>query len=154
MKIIVLSHHVWKCAALAAALWFAAFAPASENLSKAEPVVPKSIFVDDVKGGRDPFFPNSTRRLEMLPRIATASTNAAPAPSVLFDQLFLKGISGTKGEPLAIINSSTIGLGEVAEIKCSGRVVKVRCREIRERSVLIELVGSHEIKELKLRDNI
>jgi hypothetical protein len=153
MKTSFFCHQVWKCAAISAALALAMFARASENVAKAEPGVPKSVFVDDVQNGKDPFFPNSTRRLEESPRIA-ATTNSAPISSALFDQLFLKGISGTKGEPLAIINTATVGLGEVAEIKCSGQIVKVRCREIRERSVLVELVGSHEVKELKLRDNI
>jgi hypothetical protein len=153
MKALNLCHQVWKCVAVSAVLVLATFARGSEHAVKSDLAVPKSVFVDDVQNGKDPFYPNSTRRAEALPRVAT-TTNSAPASSLLFDQLFLKGISGTKGEPLAIINTATIGLGEVAEIRCSGQVLKVRCREIRERSVLIELVGSHEVKELKLRDNI
>lgn len=153
MKPLSLCYQLWKCAAVSTVLALAMFARGSEHVVPTDPAVPKSVFVDDVQNGKDPFYPNSTRRQEALPRVA-ATTNSAPVPSMLFDQLFLKGISGTKGEPLAIINSATVGLGEIAEIKCSGQIVKVRCREIRERSVLIELVGSHEVKELKLRDNI
>ena len=68
--------------------------------------------------------------------------------------LTLKGLSGTKERPLALINGSTLAAGETAEIKCSGQILKIRCREIRERSVLIELDGGSEIKELKLREGI
>ncbi|HWN93588.1 MAG TPA: hypothetical protein VNT99_01035 [Methylomirabilota bacterium] len=142
-----------KSAALASVLGFAVLACASEKpLAKMDPVVPKSMFVDDVKNGKDPFFPNSIRRQEALPRIAV--TNEVAPVNLLFEQLFLKGISGIKGQQLALINSSTLATGEVAEIKFGGRSIKVRCREIRERSVLIELDGSHETRELKLREGI
>lgn len=114
-------------------------------------VVPKSIFLDDATSGKDPFFPNSTRRLDTA--VTTASTNVV-APSSFLSQLALKGISGPKGQLLAIINNATLAAGELAEVKVGGRTVKVRCREIRERSVLIELEGGGEVKELKLRDGI
>ena len=67
----------------------------------------------------------------------------------------LKGISGTKAQPLALINSSTIAEGEVADIKWGLRqVVKVRCLEIRDSSVLVQLVGTSETRELKFREGI
>ncbi|HTD65971.1 MAG TPA: hypothetical protein VK846_05505, partial [Candidatus Limnocylindria bacterium] len=75
-------------------------------------------------------------------------------PSELFNLLVLKGLSGTRGQMLALINSSTVGVGELAEIRCGGRFLKIRCREIRDRSVIIELEGLGEIKELKLREGI
>ena len=150
-----------KCGALAALIWCGVVqaadlvaSPATNAAvvsAKAPVVVPKSVFVDDVQSGRDPFFPNSARRLDSA--ITTASTNVV-APVSLLGQLALKGISGTKGQLLAIINNATVAVGEVAEVKVGARTVKVRCREIRDHSVLIELEGGGETKELKLREGI
>ncbi len=142
--------------ALAAFIWCAA-ARAAEPVAQHAPaapaqiLVPKSLFDDGPQAGKDPFFPNSTRRLEAA--VPTTSTSAV-APSSFLSQLALKGISGTKGQLLAIINNATMAAGELAEVKVGGRTVKIRCREIRDRSVLIELEDGGEVKELKLRDGI
>jgi hypothetical protein len=115
------------------------------------PVVVKSVFTDDPNAGKDPFYPRSARR---QPTVEVASVTNTPPPSTLFSQLTLKGISGTKGQRLALINSSTIGVGERAEIRAGAQFVKILCREIRDSSVLIELVGGGEVRELKLRQGI
>ena len=142
-----------RLATFAFALGCGAFAHAGDkSLPPTETVIPKSVFVDDANHGKDPFFPNSTRRLEALPRIAV--TNTVSPVNVLWDQLFLKGISGTKEQRLALINSATVAEGELAELRVGQHILKLRCREIRERSVLIELVDSREIRELKLREGI
>jgi hypothetical protein len=114
--------------------------------------VPQSTFVDKADSGRDPFFPYSTRRRETVVR--AVPTNNIPQINALLEKLSLKGISGVKGQPLALINSSTIAEGELAEIRCGHQLVKVRCLEIRERSVLVELDGTRETKEIKLREGI
>ena len=146
------------CAALVAAMTYCAGAraggitPAPKAVT---PPVPKSVFMDEPDKGKDPFFPTSTRRSESLPRVVASSTNSAPETSTLFNLLQLKGISGLRGERLAIINGSTIAVGEVAEIRCGARqILKVRCREIRDDSVVLELDGLGEVRELKLRPNI
>lgn len=115
------------------------------------PVVAKSVFTDDPNLGKDPFFPRSARR---QPAVDVAAVTNVPPPSTLFSQLTLKGISGTKGQRLALINSATIGVGERAEIRAGAQFVKILCREIRDSSVLIELVGGGEVRELKLRQGI
>ena len=114
--------------------------------------IPQSTFVDKADSGRDPFFPYSTRRRETVVRVTP--TNNIPQINALLEKLSLKGISGVKGQPLALINSSTIAEGELAEIRCGHQLVKVRCLEIRERSVLVELDGTRETKEIKLREGI
>jgi len=129
------------CAALAAV---SGAAGADTN---AAPVRPKSVFIDDVAFGRDPFFPNSTRRSH-----STAPATAAPV-SVANLALSLKGISGSK-PPYALINNTTLSEGEEAEIRVGRETIKVRCTEIRDRSVFIEIVGTGRIHELKLRDGI
>lgn len=118
----------------------------------APPALVRSVFVDDAKSGVDPFFPKSTRRAEVLEK--TSPTNTPPQPGLLFQQLSLKGISGTKTQRLALINSATVSVGESAEIRCGIQMVKIRCLEIRDRSVLIALDGATEVKELKLREGI
>ena len=125
----------------------------SSGNTKTTVVAPKSIFDDNPESGKDPFFPHSVRRIHVPTRPVTSTTPSSDS-SALFNLLQLKGISGTKAEPLAIINGSTISEGEVSDIRCGARVLKVRCREIRCSSVTIELDGLGETRELKLRDNI
>ena len=147
------SHQFVKCAlVLALGCWVARAENQTNAAAKFAPALIKSEFVADGKVGRDPFFPNSTRGREVIPTIQT--TNATPQPSPVLVQLALKGISGPIGQRLALINSSTVGIGEFADIRCPQGMVKIRCLEIRDSSVLIALVSTGETRELKLRDSI
>ena len=110
---------------------------------------PRSVFSDNPEAGKDPFFPESIRRRAL---VQVTSTNAITRASTR--TFFLKGIYGSKLQPLAIINTSTVAVGESADIKCGREIVKLRCREIRERSVLVEVVNTGELQELKLREGI
>ena len=123
--------------------------------AKSEAVISKSVFVNNPEVGKDPFFPYSTRRKDAMPRaVVTAPSSNAPAPVIHVD-LKLKGIAGTKEQRLALINSVTVAQGETADIKCAGgQIIKIRCREIRDHSVLVELAGLGEVRELKLREGI
>ena len=124
--------------------------------AKPEAVIPKSTFINNPEVGKDPFFPHSTRRKDAMPRLVVTapSTNATSAPAIYVD-LKLKGIAGTKEQRLALINSVTMAQGEIADIKCAGgQIVKIRCREIRDHSVLVELVAIGEVRELKLREGV
>jgi hypothetical protein len=146
---------VLKCFALALVMCLCASARAGEKpavSATAQPEVPKAAFVDTADNGKDPFFPTSMRRFENLTR--TTVTNTVAPSNALFRNLALKGISGTRSQPFALINGATVTVGELAEIKCGNQVVKVRCREIRDRSVLLELDGIGETRELKLREGI
>ena len=82
-------------------------------------------------------------------------TNAVvhASTSTIWERLKLQGMSGLEGQRLALINGATVAVGEIADIKCDG-IVKVRCVEIRDRSVVLELVASGETREIRLRDNI
>ena len=148
-------HRFITCAALPLVLGSYATARAEATNTTfhiAPPALVKSVFVNEPQSGKDPFFPNSTRRLEGIEQ--APPTNSAPQPSDLFAKLALKGISGTPGQMLALINSSTVGVGKSAEIRCGRNVIRIRCLEIRDRSVLIELEATSEKKELRLRNNI
>lgn len=148
---------ILKCSALVLLCGNVALAQAGSETNAAPrlaaPAVVRSAFVDDLKVGKDPFFPNSPRRQAVVEQIAS-TTNAAPPSSALFDKLALKGISGVKGQRLALINSSTVGVGEQADVRSGTQLIKILCREIRDSSVLIELVGVGEVREIKLRQGI
>jgi hypothetical protein len=148
------SHSFVKCAlVLAFSCWGARAETQTNAAAKFAPALIKSEFVADGKVGRDPFFPNSTRGREVIPQVIP--TNATPQPSLVgLNELALKGISGPIGQRLALINSSTVGIGELAEIRCGRKLIKIRCLEIRDSSVLIALVSTGETRELKLRDSI
>jgi TPR repeat protein len=72
-----------------------------------------------------------------------------PVPSYL-DKLKLNGISGTRQNPLAIVNNHTLGTGDQAEIKLDTRTVAVRCVSINDQSVLLQ-IGPYR-KQLQFRD--
>lgn len=62
--------------------------------------------------------------------------------------LALKGISGGAGKSLAIINNRTFEVGEEALLRAANQIYKVRCVEIRDKSVIINVNG--QTKELFL----
>ena len=110
-----------------------------------------SVFVDDVNFGKDPFFPKSVRR---VPVIVTPVVKAVPE-SELYGQVLgsvvLKGISGVRGKRLAMLNNRTVGQGEETNISFNNQSYKVRCLEIRDKSVILGVDGSKETKEIHLR---
>ena len=96
---------------------------------------PQSVFVDRPDFGRDPFFPKSTRRGAVTP------TNVVVEPVANFGNLALKGISVSNEKRLAIINNKTFEAGEEAEVPMNGQRVRVKCVEIRDKSVVITING-------------
>jgi hypothetical protein len=148
------SYQLFNFAFAALLVWLCTAAQASEraNPKTGHTNIPQSVFFDKHDSGKDPFFPSSVRRRETVVR--AMPTNNVPPMSAILGKLFLKGISGTKGKPLALINNSTVAEGELADVRCDQRHVKVRCLEIRERSVLVELYGTSETRELRLREGI
>ena len=74
-------------------------------------------------------------------------------PPKRYDELKLTGLSGAGTRRLAIVNNQTFGPGETARVKLQGGEVKVVCKEIREKSVLVQVEGASEAKELFLGMN-
>lgn len=97
----------------------------------------RSLFVDNPTVGRDPFFPNSTRR---GPKVMNTNTTVVVPPS----KLTLNGLSGSRQNRLAIINHRTFSVGEEAEVRVDGQPVKVRCLEIRDKSVVVTVNGDNQ----------
>ena len=113
----------------------------------------QSTFIDDPKFAKDPFFPKSER---WKPKVVVAVT-AIPDASFFaqaLNSVVLKGISGGRNKRLALINNRTVGIGETVEIKFNNQLVRMRCIEIRDKSVLLGVDGSPDTKEIHLRSSM
>lgn len=71
-----------------------------------------------------------------------------PGVPIRYEALALKGVSGSQQRRLALINNETFMVGETAFVKVQDHRVEVRCKEIRQDSVLITADGKP--LELKL----
>jgi len=110
------------------------------------PAIPQSMFVIPTKKaeGRDPFFPRSTR----VYGVQVSTNKTAVVPPVA--DLVLKGISGTREQPLAIINNITFTNGEENDVLTKVGRIRIRCLEINmdAGTVLVQVGG--ERRELRL----
>ncbi|MCX6903886.1 MAG: hypothetical protein NTW03_10515 [Verrucomicrobia bacterium] len=127
----------------------AAVGPSSATSTNPPPAAPpKAVFADTLPNGKDPFFPDSSRRAKGQ----DGNTNVTARGPSLSSQLVLKGISFGKHHRLAIINNVTLAEGEMkVPIQLDSETVEVNCLEVRERSVKIQIEGSKEVIELRLR---
>ena len=98
-----------------------------------EVIAIKSVFMDNPQFGKDPFFPKSSRR-----EVVVENPNTVVEP-LQASGLSLKGISGTVGKRLAIINNRTFEVGEEIILRVANQSFKVRCVEIRDKSVIISI---------------
>jgi hypothetical protein len=121
--------------------------PAPET-APAEAEIPQSVFVAPASAseGRDPFFPRTIR----LFGTATVGVRTNPQPAFVVE-LVLKGISGTRERPLAIINNQTFAPGEEGPIVSGGRRVQIRCVEINAQAETVTIQIGSERRELRLK---
>lgn len=111
----------------------------------AEPQFPKSEFDDTLPNGRDPF------TLRPAPRRNTAvNTNGTDRPAVASQNFVLRGISGPPARRLALINTTTLGVGETAEVVIPGGKIRVRCEAIGEDWAVISFGTPPQRIELQL----
>lgn len=80
------------------------------------------------------------------PEFAWPATVAAPVP----DTLTLKGISGAAGRRFALINNRTFTKDEEGKVRVGQTNLAVRCLDILENSVLLQINGGAESTELSL----
>lgn len=114
-------------------------APRAKSRHAATPLVksnaiPRSVFIvpTNPKKGRDPFFPNSNR----LFRSTTPHPRSVPDVTLIYN-----GLSGAASHKLAIINGHTFAQGESAPVNTSHGRVWVRCLQISQASVTVEVGG-------------
>ena len=115
----------------------------------AEP--PKSVFNGDLTSGIDPFFPKSTR---LLAKPSLLASNLPPVflKPMVPAEVQLQGISLSRTRRLALINNRTVEAGEEFTVRVGGEPVKVRCEEVRDRSVVVSVRGV--TKEIPLRKKL
>ncbi len=121
-------------------------APAAPAAGQTE--IPKSVFIIPAtpQEGKDPFFPQSTRMRKAVVFTTTTTTKTPVAAAV---DLELKGISGTVGHRLAIINNRTFESGEEGDVNCTSGRVRIVCREIKADAVLVWVNGVERILRLR-----
>jgi hypothetical protein len=120
-------------------------AETNTNRAPAQVAIPQSVFATEGATGKDPFFPNSIRRIKR-------EDSGKQLPTRDFSALLkLTGIAGGV-RPIATINNLTFAVGEEQEVKVEGGKVKIRVDEIREKSVVISVEKQPQPIELKLRD--
>lgn len=86
---------------------------------------------------------------EFSPHAAAKSELPLPA---WVKEIKLSGLSGLPDHRLAIINDTTFAVGESDVIKVAGKKVNMTCKEIREKSVLVQLEGLDQLVVLNLVD--
>ena len=119
-------------------------------------VIVPSVFVDksdDPNFGKDIFFPK-TKRFQKKVEVPGGQTPAQQGETLLIQSLVLKGVSGNGTRRLAMVNNRTMAEGELWDYKHLGQVYRIRCEEIKPRSVLISIEGVAEKKELQLRGGL
>lgn len=85
------------------------------------------------------------------PRAAVFAVVAAPPPTIVPDTLVLKGISGTPDHRFALINNATLEPLEKGRVRVGQTNVLVQCLEIHDDSVVIQVEGASQKKQLFLR---
>jgi hypothetical protein len=88
---------------------------------------------------------------QVSPMALLAMPPSAPTP--VPDTLVLKGISGAGQHRFALINNTTFETMEREKVRVGQTNMAVRCLEISDKSVTIQIEGSGEKKQLFLRDN-
>ena len=116
-------------------------ADTNTNRAPTQVVFPQSVFATE-GAGKDPFFPNSSRRIKR------DDSGKQPVIRDFSSLLKLTGIAGA----IATINNRTFAVGEEQEVKVEGGKVNIRVMEIRVKSVLIAIEKQSQPIELKLRD--
>jgi hypothetical protein len=127
--------------------------PSTAQAKADSTVAAKSVFHLGPEAGRDPFFPDSRRR------VAKAANDSPVLRLPPVNYLKLVGIWSGKSRPLALINKTPLGVGEEGNVsivisnqvgKTELQKINVRCLEIRHDSVLINIIGEPGAKELRL----
>jgi hypothetical protein len=105
----------------------------------------QSEFDTDVKTSKDPFFPKSKRRLAK----AASGKTVAQAPAVA--DLKLRGVIGSPGKYIAMINDKTFAEGDKSQILVGpNQSVVIKVSKITAQSVTVSVDGEAAPRELLL----
>src|SRR5258708_1613880 len=111
--------------------------------------LPQSLFSSDVAVGKDPFFPNSSRRAPVV------KLDKPAAPTVdRSGLLVLRGVSGPGDKRIALINNTTFVAGESGSVRTDSGLLRLRVIEVQEKSAWVQIEGELTRRELRVRENI
>ncbi|MDB6054875.1 MAG: hypothetical protein JWN25_2398 [Verrucomicrobiales bacterium] len=109
-----------------------------------------SAFDENSVTGKDPFFPRSKRKAKAA--VAVDPSKAAETPVVApIALLSLKGISGSSRK-LALINNQTFARGETSTVKTTNGNMRVKCVEIKDKSVVVQINDDPRNQVLYLKE--
>jgi thioredoxin-related protein len=75
---------------------------------------------------------------------------AITQPAPVYTNLVLKSITGSPSRRFALINSETLSAGDTTRVKLGERKLNVRCVEVQEKTVIVQVEGERGTRELKL----
>jgi hypothetical protein len=134
-----------------------AAAPPNTNSAKAKAAAedealveaPESVFniPSTSREGRDPFFPQSTRGLPVIPK------SVKPVHVDISNAIILNGLAPSGAKRTAMINGRTFEIGEEADVRLpDGTKVHIKCEDIKEDSATVKVNG--QTRELRLRRGV
>ena len=109
-----------------------------------------SQFVNEASIGKDPFFPDSSRRAPKAPVLTKAVVTTVNRSSLLT----LRGITGPPTRRIALINNLTFGAGEEGTVRTSAGTLKIRVQTVEDKTVTVLIDGDSQPRELVLDDKI
>ncbi len=115
--------------------------------------IPVAVFDNIPTQGKDPFFPNSTRRAPIV-KVAAPVAVVQSAPVNNASLLTLRGISGSASKRIALINNLTFVAGEEGKVRIPTGQLKLRVIEVKDSSAIIQIDGETIRREIKLRDGV
>jgi len=109
-----------------------------------------SVFDEKSATGKDPFFPRSKRKAKAA--VAVDPSKAVETPVIApISLLSLKGISGSSRK-LALINNQTFARGETSTVKTTNGTMRVKCVEIKDKSVVVQINDDPKNQVLYLKE--
>jgi hypothetical protein len=110
--------------------------------------LPESQFINEANTGKDPFFPDSNRRLPRAPVLTKAVVTEVNRANLLT----LRGISGPATRRIALINNLTFVAGEEGTVRTGSGLLKIRVVSVGDKTASVFIDGDSQPRELILND--
>jgi hypothetical protein len=110
---------------------------------------PQSVFEANHPAGKDPFFPDSSRR---KPAVTDPVVPVVSTPKY-GEVLKVDGLSGQVDRRLAIINNVTFAEGQEERVRIQGGEMRIRCEKIDGQTVTVTVMTTGERVELRYQGN-
>lgn len=117
-----------------------------------EPAAGRSEFTN-LTGRLDPISIQEGQKLAVQLKARQWAKLSIVKVAQMASSLRLEGVT-IGGRPLAVINRRTLTIGESVEILVNGGTIEVKCLEIEEDAVLVQVAGEAEPRLLRFGDNL